>query len=309
MSDFAISVVICTKNRRTSLLRLIDSIKKQMFNKAFELIIVDASDIFDKIEDDTDNITVRHIKSEFSNLPLQRSNAIKIAKSEFIYFFDDDVTLNPDFLNLTFDCLINSSENIAGVSGNIEFLPKSNLSIRSYFRKLLAGVYQKKPNSYISLAGISKTYLDHFPDSILIDNLRGPSMIYKTKYLKELSNLPWLYDLYQKRQGRAEDLALSSSISKHGFKYILLPSAGVIHHTENPGSPFARNGFNKGIADTYGKYIVAKNSLPSWSLINKIMFFRYVLVNFIFNLYLVFKDFEFIKGYVFGIFKIFKIKK
>ncbi|NQT56651.1 MAG: glycosyltransferase family 2 protein, partial [Desulfobacteraceae bacterium] len=98
-----ISVIICTKDRHLELSRLINSLNVQTLIPD-ELIIIDAS-----VDDDTGT----HVKgsSELSRYPIkyiksspgltkQRNIGIREAKGKYVFFFDDDVVLDSDYIRI-----------------------------------------------------------------------------------------------------------------------------------------------------------------------------------------------------------------
>ena len=94
-----LSVVIPTRNRRESLLRLLQSLSSQKYQLK-EVIIVDASD---------QEIDVAELQAMFKSFPIrylrsiasvcsQRNTGIKTATSEFIFLCDDDIEITDDYL-------------------------------------------------------------------------------------------------------------------------------------------------------------------------------------------------------------------
>ena len=93
--DATNSVIICTRNRLKDLLVALQSICMQTVLPD-EIIIVDSSDIaiskenFPKI-----NLIYKHTSP---GLTKQRNEAIDLASGEILYFFDDDVELEPNYI-------------------------------------------------------------------------------------------------------------------------------------------------------------------------------------------------------------------
>src|SRR3970040_2707668 len=103
--EYSESVIICSKNRLDDLIRCLDSLVSQTKSPQ-ELIIVDSSDmpllqktLFTKIFN-TDYFPITHLIYVHTTpgLTHQRNIGVKHAKGEIIYFFDDDVVLESDYL-------------------------------------------------------------------------------------------------------------------------------------------------------------------------------------------------------------------
>ncbi len=99
------SIIICTRNRRDDLVRCLESIGTQTAQPT-ELIIVDSSDtpistdasityICNEIERKNTCVITVHTTP---GLPFQRNIGIAHARGDIVYFFDDDVHLEPTYL-------------------------------------------------------------------------------------------------------------------------------------------------------------------------------------------------------------------
>ena len=100
------SVVLCTRNRVDEVIRFCQSLYNQT-ELPDELIIVDSSDtplnynekflgFFKQRQQD---IYLRFIHTE-PGLTRQRNVGVRESSGDIIYFFDDDVILEPDFLQI-----------------------------------------------------------------------------------------------------------------------------------------------------------------------------------------------------------------
>lgn len=97
------SVIMCTRNRKHEFMRFTNSLAVQT-QPPQEYIVVDSSDNslntdpdFQTLIDSLDGIKVVYIHSK-PGLTLQRNIGIKTAEGEVLYFFDDDIVLDPFFL-------------------------------------------------------------------------------------------------------------------------------------------------------------------------------------------------------------------
>ncbi len=95
------TIVICTKDRAQDLKKCLDSISGQ--SRFPEQIVVvdsgtdDAPEIVASFASRHTAIDIQYIHSE-PGLTKQRNIGINAANGDVIHFFDDDVTLNPDYL-------------------------------------------------------------------------------------------------------------------------------------------------------------------------------------------------------------------
>jgi len=99
------SVILCTRNRHDDLKRCLRSLHAQTAS-AMQLIIVDSSDtpvttdativqLCDQIKQKNTQVLLLHTAP---GLPSQRNRGIAHAHADILYFFDDDVELEPAYL-------------------------------------------------------------------------------------------------------------------------------------------------------------------------------------------------------------------
>ena len=120
-----ISICICTKDRAKYLNNILTCLNNQTYKK-FNILIADGS--IDKLDWKSYfpklNISIIHIS--VGNLPYQRKILIEKNKSTYLYFFDDDVEFNPDFIEVSLPIIKNSRNNIAGITAWINNYPNKN---------------------------------------------------------------------------------------------------------------------------------------------------------------------------------------
>ena len=126
-------------------------------------------------------------------------------------------------------------------------------------------------------------------------------MFYKTKILKTYGDLKWLHDMYDKKIGRGEDIALSGYISKHGYKYKLLNSITCYHNYLDGGSPFSKKGYFKGIADSYSRNQISKQIARKLNFQRKFSFAWYMFFTFLFFNKQIWTDYDYLKGFFSGL--------
>ena len=116
-----ISVIVPTLNRNKEILFFVNTLKRQTMS-VHELIVVDAgepSDLQSQLElslQDT-GIELQYATSE-AGTSLQRNVAIDICKGDILFFFDDDILLEPDYIEQTMKCFeLEYSPPVGGVLG------------------------------------------------------------------------------------------------------------------------------------------------------------------------------------------------
>ena len=105
MGNVDISVISCTKNRTKDLVNFLDSLHNQT-RLPDELIIVDASD-----NDNTKNMVQQTrgrlpfdviYKGTAPGLTRQRNIGISLSRGNYLFFFDDDIILENEFIKLIY---------------------------------------------------------------------------------------------------------------------------------------------------------------------------------------------------------------
>src|SRR5690606_32749379 len=131
-----ITIIIPTLNEEKLLPNLLESIRNQKFND-YEIIVADA-----KSTDDTVRIAKQYIAEIVpgGKPGKSRNNCAKVAKREFLYFFDADVILPPNFLKNSWEEVFDRYLELA----RCNFKPLSDLPID----QVLHGI----ANKYIALS-------------------------------------------------------------------------------------------------------------------------------------------------------------
>lgn len=105
MSLVTSSIVVCTRNRLDDIIRFFDSVAVQTVLPN-ELIVVDSSDtplnehphFISKFNNAVFKNSVLKYEHAKPGLTYQRNIGVKLSQSDIIYFFDDDVVLNPGYI-------------------------------------------------------------------------------------------------------------------------------------------------------------------------------------------------------------------
>ena len=293
----SITIAIPTKNRHEKVKRLLTFLSFQTV-KDFSVIIADASDTSTDYSDFYKDLSIDVFPVKKGNLPRQRRMLIEKCNTEYIGFLDDDVTVDNNFIK---DVLLiiesNRHRSLAGLTGYIKHVPVPKRSIKKTLRRVISGVYLGSQGA-LTLAGVAVPISKRPESEIEVEYLQGPCMILKLDYIST-TEIAGLYEMYDRKQGRAEDVALSSVARKRGLLKVF-PHIIINHHAEGGGSPIAKSGYNKGIADSFGRFTVGVIARNNTSIANKISFLWYSLVtNVLFNRSF-FNDAEYRKGWIDG---------
>lgn len=130
----AISVILCTYNRDSYLVRCIDSVFAQTFVD-FELIVID-----DGSNDNTfhvvnqyinERINIRYVKHQNRKLALSKNIGILCSFGKYITFIDSDDAYNPNHLQGRYDYLENHAD-IDLVQGG--FYSDETIYVKDYYQ-------------------------------------------------------------------------------------------------------------------------------------------------------------------------------
>jgi glycosyltransferase involved in cell wall biosynthesis len=272
-----VTVAISTRNRTAKLQRLLDALEQQT-RQPDEVIVVDASQPLSEIEH-KGRFDFHHLPASEPNLPLQRWEALQHARGDVIAYFDDDVIPDPQFLAVAVRRFEQDQAGaIGGVTGWVINQPAPALDRSGSIRQRLSGM-SRSENARVAKGGLVVWFSDRpVVGEVEVPCLIGPSMLYRAVNLRALGPQPWLYDLYRAGQGRAEDLILSSLVRRSGCRLLMIPEIAVIHDTTGGGTPWARRGFNKGMADSWGRYLCSRAVASRWELRDRLAFLRYALL-------------------------------
>src|SRR5262245_7209937 len=106
-----ISVVIPTHNRSEALAKTLLNLSKQQFDGSWELIVVN-----NRCVDDTDEVVrgqnfpapLRLVHEEKPGVAAARNAGMAIARGQYIILLDNDILVEPDFLQRHYDLLLAS---------------------------------------------------------------------------------------------------------------------------------------------------------------------------------------------------------
>lgn len=211
MSPFPlVSVVVTTFNRPSSLKLCLLHLSLQTFNQ-FEIIVVDdSSDILNS------TLSASHCQSHDnvnyilnpSNIGLAASRmvGVEFSKGEFILFLDDDISVEPEYINSHYNALVKNQSSVTIGSLCYYHLYISRSNTTRYFHGL-------------ELRQLNKKFIKTKPGNFG----GGISGISKELFL-------WVggYDINFTRYG-SEDVDLGLRLHFAGVNIIYLPNARAVH--------------------------------------------------------------------------------
>lgn len=220
-----ISIIICTKDRTKDLAKFLDSLGNQT-RMPDELIIVDASQKNNTIlmlEQKSDQLSFDVIYKKTSpGSARQRNIGFSLSRGKFLFFFDDDVVLDSEYIRTIIDTFIKYKEkNLGGMTGRITNIKQSPKAWERIFFKLFFLTDLGKGK--IKLSGFPSVKIDEKP--AYVEFLTGCNMVYKSEVFSK-----FLFDEALTGYSYMEDVDLSFRVGK---KYLLYyqPRAKLKHYS------------------------------------------------------------------------------
>ena len=276
LNDTKFSLIICTYSRPDSVIRLMESVKRQTLYP-FEILIIDSSkDEKTKIKLDEasySSLSYYKVEEEDKGLTRQRNYGIKKVhpSSEIICFLDDDIVLEPEYFFRLIGTYKEKPEAVA-VGGWIKeeiswkkvdenYQPAYNeFLIDGYVRKLgqrnvlrkRLGLLSDKPPGYMPefSHGLSTGFLPPSGKIFEVEYFMGGVSSYRKSLFNEIGFSPHFqgYGLY-------EDMDFCIRASIIGKLYVNT-AARVLHLHEESGRPDYRK---------YGRMVI-ENGFYVWKL-------------------------------------------
>ncbi len=238
-----VSVIICTRNRFDDFTKTVSSLAKQT-RPPEELIIVDSSDELN-IERYLDSIQLPFPGRYFHTSPgltLQRNHGIKKSTGDLLFFFDDDVDLDQNYL-LEAERVFaeDTQQKIGAVGGRVANpLEEQLFSFRSWVGRVIF-------ESIALIFGLGRlgsgrfrysgmpTHPDGRKKSGYIECLSGCCMAFRKEVFEKIEfdeNLP--------NYGLMEDVDISKRTLDAGYKIYYQTSAALVHN-ESPKNRLNRH--------------------------------------------------------------------
>lgn len=230
------SVIICTRNRSDDLMMCLESIATQTLPPD-EVLIVDGSD------DTQSGAVLKH--QAFSTLPVryihtepgltrQRNLGIAEASGDILFFFDDDVVLDKEYIEKVADVYndkrLNDVGGVQGIDLNMResFLEgKRRLAFHRLFLLNRNDEYAKLlPSGSTTLLDLVSTKIRYAKDPIRISLMSGCMMSFHRKVFRDL-RFDENYDGYS----HGEDSEFSHGVSRKHDMYFT--SSAKAYHNQS----------------------------------------------------------------------------
>lgn len=240
MISSRISVIIPTVGRNIIVERFIASLNTQTLLPA-ELIIVDGST--ETYEVNFRKLLISEIKLIYQQcepgLAYQRNVGLDLAYGEILFFFDDDIILEPNYLATTLATFDKSNNSVAVVYGRIIDSPLSPNTLFSKIHTSIGNIQNRI--FYLARAGNGKFLPSGFP-TFIFDRERARETEYMpgglTAYRSEIIKR-FRFDEHLTKYSFMEDDDIGYRLSRQ-YKILYLPEARCqhLHASMNRLSPF-----------------------------------------------------------------------
>ena len=233
----AVSVIVPVYNASKYLRRCLDSIRYQTFND-FEVVLVNDASTDDSLEILKEyceqDFRIKLVSHNFNKgLPTARKTGLQHAVGEYIFFIDSDDWIEPDTLELMYECAMSGDKDIVfseydrvDINGDVEFVFELK---KECFEKVNMGEADRIDlfvNEPINFWG--KLYRKKWFGDTGISFMEGASF--------DEDDIEVLFSLFANKVGR-----------------ILRP---LYHYFDNPGSMSNKTGFHIGEREASARYIV-----------------------------------------------------
>ena len=234
--DMKISVIICTRNRFNDFAKTLPSITAQT-RLPDELIVVDSSDE-KKLEAFLGSANLPFSARYFHSQPgltLQRNHGIRECTGDLIFFFDDDVDLDVNYLAEVEKVFANDIKREIGAVGGRIVPPKNAppLSLRLRLERVLFGTIRAVFG--VVGTGNGRFYPSGMPShprknqrSGFIECLSGCCMAFRREVFEKAR-----FDEALAHYGLMEDVDISKQVLDAGYKIYYQTSATLVHN-ESP---------------------------------------------------------------------------
>lgn len=283
------SAIICTRNRPDDIYICLDSLKLQE-QKLTEIIIVDSSDKLLKnnkkfknyfLEQNFWGTKLIYLTSDRASLPYQRNLGVKKSSGDLIYFFDDDISAQPDYIKKLTNYFQENPQYMGGM-GSFVNPDKESLRYYIYYRFFL--LHGKYNTGNFTFSGMP-TYPYNSHKNQDVEVLNGCA-VYKREVFQDN-----LFDEHLSSRAPYEDSDMSKRVSqKHKLFYY--PAAKLVNRTSDIGRDESFT-HHKMIIYNYS-YIFFKNFYPENKL--KILGYFWSLLGFYLHA-IIYLDFARLRAY------------
>lgn len=226
-----ISVIICTKDRYDDIKNLLSDLATQTL-LANEIIIVDATEMPQSLGDYSNRLSpIVHIHS-LPGLTRQRNVGVENAHGDFLFFFDDDVRLENNYLAEVMAVFLQDNhKKIGGVMGKIvmenEWYNRQKLIIKIKHNLVLLNKilfqHNYNGNGKFRLSGFP-THPGELNQSRFIECLSGGLTAYRRQVFEKIK-----FDENLKKYGYMEDSDSSKQLKDAGYLAYYCATARLRH--------------------------------------------------------------------------------
>ncbi len=257
-----ISIIICTRNRLDCIGQCLTSITQQT-TAPDELIIIDSSDVpliaqdafnsqFDHNTYTKTKLLYRHTRP---SLTYQRNIGVDLAHGDIIYFFDDDVILEPNYIQ-DMQRVFAGHPKYSGGSGSITNIPPYKRTFRYVIRSFFL-IQRNYSSGYFTSSGMP-THAYGTSEFREIQALSGCCCAYRAQIFKKHR-----FDENLTRYAYMEDCDFSKRVSRDHLLFYN-PFAKLAHNQ----SPLNREKLIdfRTMFSNYYTYLFFKNFYPEKKL-------------------------------------------
>ena len=258
-------ILIATKDRLPSLIKLLDSIRNSTLLPQQVVIVYAGADVSSAISEFSRVLNIRIIRSNVASQSIQKSIGIEyiVGNFDWVLFMDDDLILQPTTLN---DLMNNYAMNLdyceyAGFGLNISNNATANYNLATKFVLFIFSLYSFKPGS-ITKSGHPQEYLDQKSDTE-VEWLNGISL-WRSKVLSLYTaiNVPLPYAAY-------EDVAFSHLVHQRA-RLLFAKNASVFHQLTNNIESLSSQQFLYAGYLRY-RFVTLNNFSTFWLLVSQII--------------------------------------
>ena len=228
------AVFICTKNREEDVIRLLSTIQKNEFNHAFLKIFIGDStqpemrfqNFSKRLNLEFPTLNIQHF-FHLGGLPSARNACIaKISDEDLTHFFDDDVTIPPNYFSRIENFLRDKPECFGGGPRIQGLYLEQSSRIKHYLRRILG---LEVTFGRITASGRHYWVPDITGKSLDVEWIPGCSMFYKREVFDQFTFNETMENGPGKNYALGEDLDFSHRVSKV-FSLKSVEDLTVIHH-------------------------------------------------------------------------------
>jgi GT2 family glycosyltransferase len=212
-----VSIVTVNYNQSMVTCELLGSLR-QISYPNIEIIVVDNNSLNDKPDRIKELFPeVQLIKSSI-NLGFAGGNnlGIKASKGSFILFLNNDIEVEPDFLEPLVEAF-DKYPNAGIVSPKIKFFYHDNLIQYAGYTSLNPYTIRNK------LIGLNQTDTGQFDLPLETAYAHGAGMMVRREIINEVGLMPEVYFLYY------EEIDWSERIKAHGYSIYFIPQSVILH--------------------------------------------------------------------------------